>query len=246
MKQSIALLIATTALFTQVGCSNSSATKGPERTPDSNGQAAPSVDYVDGAYGFVLDSEGNYQIGEGADPILSGKLTLSEQEQFKAALVPYKAKPTQKLSKESCEATAEDDAKTLCQVVVQLHAKYYPLNIPADACINAARALNKAQADVTKGCTVNTDCSLVNSGYTPMTEGHTDFVFTDNCTWSRALGAANTAALQNSQANLMDQAANLRYTCGAQTLRYQGCAAIGFQSTAVSAVCDAGVCKVSN
>lgn len=242
MKQTIALLAATTALFTQVGCSNSSTHAAPVAAPDAHGQSAAKVSYNSGTTTFVVDSEGNYQIAQGAGQLWSDKLSSTEATQVKDAIRPFEGKGTQSLSLEACTGAASEETQALCQVVTSLNVKYAPAQAPTDACVTAAQTLEGLHHDVSH-CSADSECAYVAPGYSVYEGNARGSVLLDSNTWFHALPVANGKLVQDNFGHLSDARAAVTASCGA---RHAGNAIAISSFDFAAPSCVANVCVSSS
>ncbi len=226
-----------------------------------------------GAYGFSVESDGQYVIGPGpTGQTLQGRLKGPELKQIIALLSQPLAMPrcvSASLPTEyvnwvgggndivfyRSEAIAEaheceqvnllplTHGDSLRALLRALVAVYSPPVFP-NPCANAISDL-EAQYDSIQYCRVDSDCSYVNHLFVPADPNRGETLTRDDCTYLRPLLVANTFEATASQLEFLTKRELVQSVCGAGIRRPSCSAPIEFTPINRAPLCLAGKCRVN-
>jgi hypothetical protein len=135
-----------------------------------------------------------------------------------------------------------DEAKSLLSAVQNLATKYYKLPFP-DACNDGAASLLAMFATV-QTCTIDTDCTYLDSAFDPIAPNNSEELVTDDCSIVTPLVVGNLESVRSKKALLSESLDNVRAACGDNMIRSDCTNISTFALTGAAPVCQQGVCKL--
>jgi hypothetical protein len=200
-----------------------------------------------GAYGFSVNSKGEFKVGPGPDgQIVDGELSSDEVKNISVQLleagtggpetcVPNTEEPSTDSSievnqergskfkirfvkNELCYSSLKpEEALKLSKEAQKIMKKYHPDRFPNE-CINAAQSLQKFY-DTIKECEKDYECSYLDDDFLPLASEQIENFTIDDCTFIKPLITANSFSAVTNQLKLLTMRHLAKEVCAKEPKR---------------------------
>jgi len=136
------------------------------------------------------------------------------------------------------------DAKSLLTVMRNLAVKYYKLPFP-DECNDGSASL-KALLSSVQTCTVDTDCTYLDSNLDPVASNSQGDLITDDCSIIAPLVVGNTETIKAKGSQILEGFDKVRNACGESMMRADCTNITVVKLKGEAPACQQGVCKLKS